>query len=156
MDAPCKVYVWNRLFSPGHIALELPNKIYISFWPRPKGKKSVFNASGTLYEKFSEETKVNGRPSRTLLVQDLNVQEIILWWAEFCCDENKWDLTALNCSDVVFHALCAGSHWFKDKTGTFLPNTPAKVAGLVDKYIKEQQQHQKDRKNSSESNCTIQ
>lgn len=136
MDAHCKVYLWKRWFSPGHIAFELPNKMYISFWPRPKGQKSVLTASGTIYSALTDEIKVNGHPSKILLVPDLDVQKIAMWWVSFSNEQHKWDLASLNCSDIVLDALQEGSDWFKNKSGV-LPNTPAGVADIVQEYVDE-------------------
>lgn len=133
----CRVFHWkpSGIISAGHIALELPNKMYISFWPRPKGKKGTLRASGTLYSTVEEEKRNNGEPSAVHKLPGLNCENIVKWWSEFLDNEPHWDLIRLNCSNVVYDALCAGSEWFKNRTSNFLPSTPGVVAELAAEYV---------------------
>ncbi|KAL4226870.1 hypothetical protein ACF0H5_014849 [Mactra antiquata] len=153
MGQYCKVYFWKRWFSPGHIAIELPNKMYISFWPRPKGKKAFMTASGTTYPTFFDELEHMGQPTQTLYVRGLDVSKIVAWWISQSEEHPKWELASLNCSYVVFNALCEGSEWFKTNGGCII-NTPAGVASSVERYIYEMAGNTC-RSSSSSGKCVI-
>ncbi|KAL4235933.1 hypothetical protein ACF0H5_004323 [Mactra antiquata] len=154
MDQYCTVYLWeNGRVSPGHISMELPNKVYISFWPRPKGQKGFVMAPGSVYPSFVEETEQNGQPTRTLKVPGLDVSKMFAWWCELKPENPMWNVASFNCSDAVFTALCEGSEWFKTKgRGIIKINTPTRVASIVKQYIDEMTG---DTRNSSSSSDRV-
>jgi hypothetical protein len=134
-----RIYVWNpsSLKSFGHIALELSDGSYVSWWPREELSSLVDAITGTQakwYDDFQSELMVNGNPSKTYHMSGLDEDKIKKFFKKLLEGSKRWDLMQRSCSNVIYHALCEGSDWFVDRAGG--TTTPTAVAGLAEAYTK--------------------
>lgn len=142
----CYLMLWEQCsslsYSFGHIALEIPNQCYISFWPK-KGTKGCAIKNGWCeaewYLSLKDEVDVNGHP-KAVPVFGLDVNAIKSWWEKFTGENPQYDLREQNCAVIVYQALCIGNIWFEKNTGD-CPGikTPKRVFQFVaDGYNKNQ------------------
>lgn len=138
----CNIYLWetaSSMLSFGHISLELPNKVYISFWPDTEtGKCDMKHEQGNskCFKTFHEETEEKGYPNCTLEVQNLNITAISEWWNTFSNQDPKYNVWKQNCASVVLDALSQGNPWFK---GFGYVKTPKAVFRITQHYVKNEQ-----------------
>jgi hypothetical protein len=132
-----RIYFWDSASSKsfGHIALELSDGSYVSWWPKEEMKNVAVAIAGTeakWYDDFPSELKVNGNPSKTFNLFDLNEENIKAYFKKLLEGSKRWDLMKRSCSNVIYNALCEGSEWFKGRAGD--TTTPKAVAELAEAY----------------------
>jgi len=133
-----KFYYWEpdpeRSKSYGHVAIELENGTYISFWPDVKhfratregnritGIKSMcFPSFKDEVQKLltDEEKKEREKyqwkllyPDKIIPIMSMNEMAIEEWFVNFKSTDPKWTLLTQSCSNVIHEALCKGSTLF--------------------------------------------
>ena len=138
MDRKILVYIWYPRLSPfqvGHAALTLSDGTHISWWPTEKteGKKSKKCSRGV--GSLDEDIRLEGRRPDEIFeirISRRNESTIKSWWISFRRSGKKYDLSKLNCCNIVVNALEAGGFEFElNMISIMTPNIVAKLVARI-------------------------
>jgi len=115
-----KIYLWKSrsIFSFGHIAMELKDGTFISFWPNKQVGKSIPKKQreakyfSSLEDEIFQTPGIFYPPSHTLYLSSFNQTAIAQWFKAFKEKDPDWHVLFNSCSSTVFSGLCVGSEKF--------------------------------------------
>ncbi|KAH3738755.1 hypothetical protein DPMN_045398 [Dreissena polymorpha] len=133
-----KVHFWNASSSRlnfGHVALELDDGTYISWWPGSRMKDPFHAFKGTFakcYPSLDAEVEEQKCEPETYWLLYLDENKIKSWFSGHLEGSCRWDIIFRSCAVVVHKALSEGHDFFKQKSSEFI--SPAEVIELVRRY----------------------
>jgi len=116
-----KIYLWkpSSSVSFGHIAMELQDGTFISFWPNKESGKSIPKKQreakyfSSLEDEIFQTPGIFHPPSETLFLNNFDQTAIAQWFVAFKENNADWHVLFNSCSSTVFSGLCVGSEKFK-------------------------------------------
>lgn len=108
---PVKVYIWSKAKSDmviGHASMSLSDGTHISWWPTDEGKLKNFSAPARQGQTLNDDINLEESNPTEYTIPMTTVQEkqIKAWWENFKATTEDYHLLKMNCSTVVYNALC--------------------------------------------------